>query len=632
MSDVNSKLRVSELDFDTIKDNLKNFLSDQNELRDYNFDGSAMSVLIDLLAYNTHYNAFYLNMVANEMFLDTASLRNSVVSRAKHLGYTPTSVRGAKAYVNLTITPANTPATIIIEKDTQFNATVNGISYIFCTSNSTTLNVNANGIYTTANVELAQGIPVTHRYTANSSDPDQRFTLPNGNTDTSSLTVQIQTSATNTNLYTYTVANDTTTVNSTANVYFLEEDTDNRYRVFFGDDVIGRKLVSGNIVVLKSLIADATAPNGAKTFSPVSTVGGYSNVTTTTTVSASGGANRDSIESIKFNAPRNYQAQNRAVTLNDYIKIVQRDFTDAESVIAWGGEENDPPVYGKVYLAIKPESGLNLSETSKNFIKNTILNKRNVVSVTPEIQDPDYLYLTFNSTVKYDSTKTANTAATIADLVSNTVYNYGVDNLEGFANEFRYSPLIKKVDESETSIESSLSTIKLKRTFSPTLNVASSYNLKFSNEIFHPQDDYVDSVISTQFSHFDSANTLQTGCSITDANGVLQVYRTSAGERVTVANNVGTVTYATGLVALSSFRPISITDGTSNVEVTVGLASSDVKPVRDQILLITNNNISVTMIDTAGTGTDTSGSVTSSVASGSTSGGTGGSGGSGSSY
>ena len=190
----------------------------------------------------------------------------------------------------------------------------------------------------------------------------------------------------------------------------------------------------------------------------------------------------------------------------------------------------------------------------------------------------------------------------------------------------------KKVDESETSIESSLSTIKLKRTFSPTLNVASSYNLKFSNEIFHPQDDYVDSVISTQFSHFDSANTLQTGCSITDTNGVLQVYRTSAGERVTVANNVGTVTYASGLVALSSFRPIAITDGTSNVEVTVGLASSDVKPVRDQILLITNNNISVTMIDTAGTGTDTSGSVTSSVASGSTSGGTGGSGGSGSSY
>ncbi len=193
-----------------IKTNLKNFLNDQNEFADYNFDGSAMSILLDLLAYNTHYNAFYLNMVVNEMFLDTASLRNSVVSRAKHLGYTPTSVRGAKAYIDLTITPANTPSNIIIEKDTQFTSTVNGISYIFATTGSTTINVNANGIYTSANVELSQGIPLTHRYTANTADPDQRYILPNANTDTSTLTVQIQTSATNTNLYTYSVANDTT--------------------------------------------------------------------------------------------------------------------------------------------------------------------------------------------------------------------------------------------------------------------------------------------------------------------------------------------------------------------------------------------------------------------------------------
>ena len=203
MSDVASKLKVSELDFDNIKTNLKNFLGDQNELADYNFDGSAMSVLMDLLAYNTHYNAFYLNMIVNEMFLDTASLRNSVVSRAKHLGYTPVSVRGAKAYVDLTITPANTPSTITVEKDTQFNAVVNGISYIFSTSNSTTLNVNSNGIYTTANVEIQQGILLTHRYSANTSDPDQRFILPNANTDTSSLVVQIQTSASSSNLHTY---------------------------------------------------------------------------------------------------------------------------------------------------------------------------------------------------------------------------------------------------------------------------------------------------------------------------------------------------------------------------------------------------------------------------------------------
>ena len=628
MSDVSSKLKVSELDFDNIKSNLKNFLGDQNELADYNFDGSAMSVLMDLLAYNTHYNAFYLNMIVNEMFLDTASLRNSVVSRAKHLGYTPTSVRGAKAYVDLTITPANTPATIVIAKDTQFNAVVNGISYVFSTSNSTTLNVNSNGVYTTANVELQQGILLTHRYTANVSDPDQRFTLPNANTDTSSLVVQVQTSATSSNLHTYSVANDTTTINSTANVYFLEEDTDNKYRVYFGDGTIGRALTSGNIILLKSLIADAGAPNGARTFTPVSTVGGYSNVTVTTLSAASGGADRDSISDIKFNAPRNYQAQNRAVTLNDYIRLVQRDYADAESVIAWGGEDNDPPVYGKVYLAIRPESGLNLSVTAKNSIKNDILAKRNVVSISTEIVDPDYLYLTFDSTVKYDSSKTSNTASTIADLVSNTVYNFGVDNLKGFANEFRYSPLI---DESETSIESSLSTVKLKKIIVPSLNVSSSYTLNYNNEIFHPYTDYVDSVTSTEFAHFDADDTLRTGCNLQDANGVMQVYRTTGDTRIIVANNVGTVTYGSGVVALAGFKPVSIGDGTANLSVTVALASSDVTPVREQVLLITNNDISVAMVDTFGTGTSTTGT-TSSAVSGSTSGGSSGSGGSGSSY
>ena len=630
MADVASKLKVSELDFDAIKSNLKNFLGDQNELADYNFDGSAMAVLMDLLAYNTHYNAFYLNMIVNEMFLDTASLRNSVVSRAKHLGYTPTSVRGAKAYVDLTITPANTPATIVIDKDTQFNTTVNGISYIFSTSNSTTLNVNSNGIYTTANVELQQGILLTHRYSANTNDPDQRFILPNANTDTSSLTVQIQTSATSTNLHTYSVANDTTSINSTANVYFLEEDTDSKYRVYFGDDNIGRGLTSGNIIILKSLIADATAPNGAKTFTPVGSVGGYSNVTVTTASAAAGGADRDSISDIKFNAPKNYQAQNRAVTINDYIRIVQRDYPDAESVIAWGGEENDPPVYGKVYMAVKPASGLQLSATTKNSIKNDILSKRNVVSISTEMVDPDYLYLTFNSTVKYDSSKTSNTAATISDLVSNTVYNYGVDNLKGFANEFRYSPLTKKIDESETSIESSLSTVKLTREFVPTLNVSSSYALSYSNEIFHPYADYVDSVTSTEFSHYDESDTLRTTCNIQDSNGVLQVYRTSGTTRIIVANNVGTVSYGSGVVSLAGFKPVVISDGTANLSITVALASSDVIPVREQILLITNNNITVSMVDTYGTGTSTT--EVSSTASGSTAGGTSGSGGSGSSY
>tara|TARA_B100000959_G_C14989861_1_gene627331 strand:+ start:2606 stop:4492 length:1887 start_codon:yes stop_codon:yes gene_type:complete len=628
MSDVASKLKVSELDFDTIKTNLKNFLSDQNELSDYNFDGSAMSVLLDLLAYNTHYNAFYLNMIVNEMFLDTASIRNSVVSRAKHLGYTPLSVRGARAYVDLTITPADTPATIVVEKDTQFSSTINGISYIFATANSTTVNVNSNGVYTTANVELSQGIPLTHRYTANTQDPDQKFVLPNANTDTSTLTVRIQTSATSSNLYAYALANDTTTVNSTANTYWLEESEDGKYEVVFGDGVVGRKPITGNIVLLSSLVADSTETNGAKTFSAVSDVGGYSNVAISTRTVASGGSDRDSISKIKFNAPRNYQAQNRAVTINDYIRILQRDYPAAESVIAWGGETSDPPVYGKVYIAIKPASGLTLSTATKNYIKDTVLGKRNVVSITPEIQNPDYMYVTIDSTVKYDSTKTTKSAETIKSTISNTIYQYGVDNLENFSNEFRYSPMVKKIDETESSIESSLTTVKLKRSFTPTLNVALSYTLNYSNELF--QIAGAASISSTQFSHRDDSDVLRTSCSLQDSNGVMQVYRTVGASRVTVANNVGSVTYGSGKVALTTFAPVVISDGSANVAITVTLASSDVTPIRDQILLISNSDITIAMVDTAGTGTDTS--VSSTSASGSTTGGSAGSGGAGSSY
>ncbi len=615
MADNASKLAVSELDFDNIKTNLKQFLGDQNEFADYNFDASAMSVLLDLLSYNTHYNAFYLNMIANEMFLDTASIRSSVVSRAKHLGYTPVSMKGAKAYVDLTITPADDPATIVIAKDTQFTSSVDGVAYTFCTSNSATVNVNANGVYTTANVELTQGIPLTHKYTANTSDPDQRFILPNANTDTSTLTVKMQISATNSNLHTYTAANDTTTVNSTANVYFLEEDEEGRYEVTFGDGTIGRALVTGNIIILSSLIADGDAPNGAKTFSPVSGVGGYSNVIVSTVTNAVGGAERDSISTIKFNAPKNYQAQNRAVTISDYKRLLERDYPAAESVIAWGGEEHDPPVYGKVYLAIKPQTGLTLSSATKSYIADTVLGGRNIVSITPEVVDPDYMYITVTSTISYDSTRTTESAEQIKNSISNTVYQYGVNNLGLFANQFRYSPMIKQIDETETSIESSLTSVKLRREITPILGSSTSYTLKFSNEIKHDSNTDI-SISSTRFSHNDDNGTLREDCELQDDNGILQVFRTSGADRVVVANNVGTVTYGTGVVALTSFAPTAISDGTTKLSVTVEPESNDVKPYREQILLIANSDISLSMVDTSGTGKATIVQTTSTTSSG----------------
>ena len=387
-------------------------------------------------------------------------------------------------------------------------------------------------------------------------------------------------------------------------MYYLEEDEEGRFEVLFGDDVIGRKLAMGNIVILSSLVSDGAEPNGAKTFVPVSGVGGYSNVVVSTVTNGVGGAERDSVSTIKFNAPRNYQAQNRAVTINDYKRLLERDYPAAESIVAWGGEDNDPPVYGKVYLAVKPQTGLTLSTSTKAFIADTVLGNRNIVSITPEVVDPDYMYVTVTSSVKYDSTKTTVSAQQIKNSISNTIYQYGVTNLGLFADQFRYSPLIKQIDETETSIESSLTSVNLRRTFAPTLGTPTSYTLKFSNQIKHESNTDV-SISSTRFSHTDDNGTLRTECELQDDDGILQVFRTSGATRVVVANNVGTVNYTSGQVSLTTFAPNAIADGTANVSVTVVPSSNDVTPFREQILLIANNDISISMIDTSGTGRDT---------------------------
>ncbi len=615
MASAEGKLNVSELDFEKIKENLIGFMSNQAEFVGYNFTGSSFDVLLDILAYNTHYNAYYANMVANEMFLDSATLRNSVVARAKHLGYVPRSARGSKASVTLEITPTGTPAVISISKNTQFQGDVDGISYIWCTSNSHSVNINANGIYTVSTMELSQGIPTTFRYTANTGDVDQKFLLPNANTDTDSLTVVVQNSTTDTESFTYTLANDVTTVNATSKIYFLTENEDGKYEIEFGDGVLGKSLANGNIVILSSLICDADLTNGAKSFSIVSDVGGYSNVKVMTTSVAGGGQTPEDVEGIKFNAPKNYDAQNRCVTTHDYVSLIKRDYSGAESVVAWGGEDDDPAVYGKVFIAIKPASGAVLSNSTKAWIQDTILGKRNVVGVTPEVRDPDYLYLKINSTVKYDSGMTTNSASTLKSTITSTITGHGLTALKDFDKAFRYSNLIKKIDESEVSVKSNQTNVSIKRYMYPLLGSSSAYTLKFSNEVYHPSNTFWGAVTSGEFSYRDSANTLWDGCKIQDANGTVQVYRTSGENRILVDNDVGEIIYGSGKMSLLGFAPVAIgsdtTGNTTALDVYVTPSSSDVLPLREQIILIEDADITVTMVDDSGTGTYVQGATSS---------------------
>ena len=613
MASSEGKLNISELDFAKIKENLTGFLTSQTDFVGYNFKGSSFDVLLDIMAYNTHYNSYYANMVANEMFLDSASLRNSVVARAKHLGYRPRSAQGSLASVTLTITPTDKPASISIPKKTQFQGDVEGISYIWCTSNSHSVNINANGVYTVDSVDLNQGIPSTFRYTANTGDPDQKFILPNANTDISTLEVSVQLSVSDTETTVYTEATDITTVNSSSRVYFIDEVEDGKYQIQFGDGILGKTLANGNIIILSSLTCDAEETNGAKSFSVVSDIGGYSNVKIETISFASGGALPADIEEIKFNAPKNFDAQNRCVTIHDYVALVKRDYGDAQAVVAWGGEDADPPIYGKVYVAIKPTSGTVLSESSKKYVQDEILAKRNIVGITPEVVDPDYMYLKINSTVKYDSGKTTNSASVLKSTVTTAVTDFGNTNLKNFDKSFRYSKLIQAIDEAEVSVKSNQTSLQLKRFLYPLLGSSGAYTLPFSNQVYHPSNTFWGAVTSGKFGYYDSANTLWDECRVQDNNGKLEVYRTSGEDRIIVNNNVGSMTYLTGKMELKDYKPISVssetTGNTTPLEFFVTPSSSDVNPLREQIILIEAEDITITMLDDAGTGTYVEGTI-----------------------
>ena len=607
-----TKLNITDLDFDSIKNNLRDYFGSQTEFSDHDFEGSAISVMLDILAYNTYYNSYYVNMLASESFLDSAQLRDSVVSRASMLGYTPQSVTGAKANVSITVTPGDSPASITIDKDTQFTSSVNGTSYTFCTANSTTITP-VDGVYTATGVTLTQGIPLTFRYTANTANTEQKFLLPNANTDTDSLTVTIQESATDTNTSVYTKATDITTINSTSNVYFLSEHTSGQYKVEFGDGVLGRKPITGNIVLLKALVSEGDDCNGANTFSAAGTVGGYSTVSVAVTNAASGGSDKENLESIKFNAPKSFETQNRAVTTDDYKKIVEGNVSGLDSVSVWGGQDHSTPKFGRVYVSAKPTGATSLSAAQIAEIKSAV-SSYNMVSITPEVVDPDIVDLIFSVTVKYDSRKTTLSSGAVAEAVIDTIQSYKTNNLLKFGSIFRYSTLSTDIDNTNSSIINNLTTITAKKGITPSTTTAESYTIDFNNAIYNPSTTYEGAVSSTAFAYTDAAGTSYDTAYMDDLNGTLRIYYLSGADKILLSNSAGTVTYSNGYISITSFKPDSYTGST--LDFTIEPAVNDLVPIRNQMFDVSNTNITVTMQDDAGTGTTvTSTSATGTVSS-----------------
>ena len=591
-----NKLDISQLDFDGIKDNLKTFLSQQDEFTDYDFEGSGMNILLDVLAYNTHYLGYNANMLANEMYLDSADQRSSVVSLAKQVGYTPRSASSSKATIDVVVNNAS-GASLILARGTKFTSTVDGTNYSFVSNGNVSISP-VDGVYKFSNLIIYEGTYLNYKYTATTSDTDQRFIIPNDNVDTTTLTVKIQESDSDSTINTYKLASGITGIDSTSKVYFLQEIENGRYEVYFGDDVLGQSIKDGNIVILDYVSCNRDESNGASEFALSGTVGGFSNVTITTINSAVGGDDPETIKSIKYNAPRDYSAQDRAVTAEDYKVLVKSIYANAQSVQVYGGEDAAIPDYGKVYISIKAKSGSNLTEATKVSLVQS-LKSFAVASVTPVIIDPEITFIILETTFKFDSNLTTKDVSTLKTNVLNAIASYNTNTLENFTGVFRYSAVGKTIDESDTSILSNITKVKMYKFITPTLNNGSKYTLSFNNAFFNPHSGHNSTaggiVSSTGFKI--SGDDTNEHFLDDDGAGNIRVYYLSGTTRIYTDSTYGTIDYTNGEIILTSSNITSISniDGAAStrIRVTTTPSSNDVVPVRNQVLEIDTINSTV---------------------------------------
>ena len=592
-----TKLNISQLDFDNIKANLKRYLSNQSQFKDYDFEGSGMAVLLDLLSYNTHYLSYHANIAANEMFIDTADIRESIVSLAKALGYTPNSPRAAEADINVVVNGA-TGSTLTMNAGTQFTTTVDGVSYNFVTTSSTTI-APTDGVYTFSNLKIKEGTYVTFNHTADTTDVDQKFLIQSVNADTSTLIVKVQNSDTDTTVNTYTKATSITELDSTSKVYFLQEIEDGKFEVYFGDGVIGKAIEDGNIIILQYVVTNKTAANGASSFALSGNIGGFSDVTITVNSNAANGAEAETKESIKFNAPKSYAAQDRAVTVNDYKIKVQELYANTKSVSAWGDEDNATPFYGRVYISINPKTGTNLTQATKDSLV-TQLKKFSVASVTPVIVDPETTSVLLTSTINYNESATANTSTAIKTLITTAITNYNDNTLNQFDGVLRYSKLLDIIDDAESSILSNITTLKLRKTFTPTLSTSTNYTVDFSNALYNPHTEHnkaAGGILST--TGFKVANDTNVYFFDDDGNGNIRRYYLIGSVRNYVDNTAGTINYSTGALAFNALTIASIENirgaASTVIECTVTPSSNDIVPVRNQVVDIDISNSTFTV-------------------------------------
>ena len=579
MSTNTSKINVSELDFDQIKQELITYLKSQTEFTDYNFEGAALNVIMDVLSYNTHMNAYMANMLGNEMFLDSASIRQSVVSKAKEIGYTPRSVRSSIAPVNVYINNVTgSPQSITMDAGTLFDTSS---KYTFATKEDYTLypSETVPTTYRVDDVVLYDGNYIEFHYTVNMADPDQKFIIQSENVDMSTLRVFVQPDKESSTIVEYFINDDLTRLKPESLIFFTHETPEGFYEVTFGDDVLGKNVINGNYITLSYIIAVGKEDaNYITKFIPLMLIGGYGSYFIETVEPSYGGAEKETLKEIKFLAPKMFQSQRRAVTTEDYEAFLLHDYPWIDTINSWGGEYNNPPIYGKIFFAIKPKHTRFVSAKLKEEVKDHLIKEYNVVTIVPEILDPDYIYVNVDTDVFYIRSRTTLSASTLISSTTANIYGYFSDTTEKFKMDYRFSPMTAVIDDTDPSFDSSLSSIVMHKRIYPLTNISQTFDIKFNNAI------EMNTVESTYFNIEDAIlEDVLLECVIND-DGKGRMKLTHVNSGVILDSDIGTINYQTGEISITIF-PYNIPLDTLDIRIYSVPVSKNIESGYNQIIL-----------------------------------------------
>ena len=607
-----SQINATDLDFEEIGQNIKTYLKGQDKFKDYDFEGSNISVLIDMLAYAGHIGGLNTNLAASEMFLDSAQLRKNVVSRAKDLGFTPASERASAAKIEIKLSNiSNANGSIPTENDMtlprghNFSTTFDGVSYNFVNASSV-VPQRDNQDFKYSDVEIIQGQYITDSFVFDNQIRNAKFVLSNARVDKSRLEISVNSNGT---VSKYSLSTEVSTITSSSRVFYAQENEEGFLEIYFGDDVLGKGLKDGDVINATYIAVDDIHADGAKLFSSVDNINGFANHTITTLETANGGAEKESIESIKFKATKFYTSQNRLVTLNDYKAKVQEYYPNADAVAVWGGEDNDPPEYGKVFMSLKPQNSDYLSVAEKTQVQNK-LNQLNMLTVRPVIVDAEIVKILLTTVFKYNEADTTLSKGELETLVRNAIVGFDNSNLNNFDSIFRHSNLVKTIDETNVAILSNVTNVRLQKRKQVKLNNSEGFNILFGNGFYHPHDGHNKAAggILTSTGFKVDGDTVNTYFFDDDGSGNVRRYSLNSGTRIFADQSAGTIDYTSGKISIDAIKFTSTVNSDTSIDFTVIPSSGDVVAIRGSLIDISIDDIRVSgEVDTISSGESSAG-------------------------